>query len=995
MYPIDVLIGLRRTALVGILLSGLVAATPSSVSGSQSVTLAWNPSTNTDIANYEVYYGSASHTYTNMVTVGNVTNATISGLGGGQTYYFAAKAVTATGLQSDFSNEANYTTTNPPVPPVIQVAPTSLAYGTILSGASKTGSFTVSNSGGSTLSGSAAVSTPFSIVSGGTYNLGANQSQTVTVAFNPTTAGTYNQNVTLTGGGGATVGLSAAATNAPAPPVIQVAPTGLAYGSILSGTSKTGSFTVSNSGGSTLSGSAAVSTPFSIVSGGTYNLGANQSQTVTVAFNPTTAGTYNQNVTLTGGGGATVGLSAAATNAPAPPVIQVAPTSLAYGSILSGTSKTGSFTVSNSGGSTLSGSAAVSAPFNIVSGGTYNLGANQSQTVTVAFNPTTAGTYNQNVILTGGGGATVGLSATAIDAPVSPAIQVTPTSLAYGTILSGASKTSSFTVSNSGGGTLSGSAAVSAPFSIVSGGTYNLGANQSQTVTVVFNPTAAGTYNQNVTLTGGGGATIGLSAAATNAPPAFPEVSAISIDATDVDLSTPGLQVYSGTSIKFSATATNALTWQWSYTVNGGSPLIYSSGTGAVTNESYYLDESTAGNSYVWTLVVSNGQAWAKSQINFDVEAPPNPGGSVIQGPTFTANSGALNGLLTASTVINGVPTTYLYQPLPSIGSTGGGTAIYNINITNAGYYEIEALVYAPSLNANSFLVNVDDQPQNPTMIWDIMPVTSGFEQRVVGWRGNGSENNDQIAPKIFYLSAGPHQIIFVGRDPGTAMASFTLLQVVASGQSQSSSAVNTTLNSVINGSSTAQTAISSNNTGTGNYAQTLAVSVAANGIEPLTVYSTLNTNTYANYAAVAGQTVTFNATTNADSGPSALTYQWQRNSTNLPMANTANLTLHDITTNQSGTYTVVVSNGNGTTISSPITLTVYPTAAATLAGTAGAEKQFNVTVSGVPGYKYVVQASTNMVNWVPLQTNKAPFSFKDSDAGKFKKRFYRSIYVP
>jgi hypothetical protein len=65
-------------------------------------------------------------------------------------------------------------------------------------------------------------------------------------------------------------------------------------------------------------------------------------------------------------------------------------------------------------------------------------------------------------------------------------------------------------------------------------------------------------------------------------------------------------------------------------------------------------------------------------------------------------------------------------------------------------------------------------------MIWDIMPITSGFEQRIVSWRGNGSENNDQIVPKIFNLSAGPHQIIFVGRKAGTAMASFTLLQVVS-----------------------------------------------------------------------------------------------------------------------------------------------------------------------------------------------------------------------
>jgi hypothetical protein len=114
------------------------------------------------------------------------------------------------------------------------------------------------------------------------------------------------------------------------------------------------------------------------------------------------------------------------------------------------------------------------------------------------------------------------------------------------------------------------------------------------------------------------------------------------------------------------------------------------------------------------------------------------------------------------------------------MGASGGGTAVYNFTLTNAGNYAILALVNAPTENANSFYVNIDAQPQNPTMIWDIMPITSGFEQRTLSWRGSGSENNDQIVPKIFNLSAGPHQIIFVGREPYTALASFTLVPVAS-----------------------------------------------------------------------------------------------------------------------------------------------------------------------------------------------------------------------
>ena len=52
---------------------------------------------------------------------------------------------------------------------------------------------------------------------------------------------------------------------------------------------RSGSFTVKNIGGGTLSGTASVVSPFSIVSGGSYNLSSNQSQTVTVSFNPSSA----------------------------------------------------------------------------------------------------------------------------------------------------------------------------------------------------------------------------------------------------------------------------------------------------------------------------------------------------------------------------------------------------------------------------------------------------------------------------------------------------------------------------------------------------------------------------------------------------------------------------------------------------------------------------------------------------------------------------------
>src|SRR5437879_4633464 len=79
-----------------------------------SVTLAWDPSTSTNVAGYHIYYGVASRSYTNSISVDLATTATVSGLLEGVTYYFAATALDTAGLESDFSNETSYSVPNQP-----------------------------------------------------------------------------------------------------------------------------------------------------------------------------------------------------------------------------------------------------------------------------------------------------------------------------------------------------------------------------------------------------------------------------------------------------------------------------------------------------------------------------------------------------------------------------------------------------------------------------------------------------------------------------------------------------------------------------------------------------------------------------------------------------------------------------------------------------------------------------------------------------------------
>ena len=59
----------------------------------------------------------------------------------------------------------------------------------------------------------------------------------------------------------------------------------------------------------------------------------------------------------------------------------------------------------------------------------------------------------------------------------------------------------------------------------------------------------------------------------------------------------------------------------------------------------------------------------------------------------------------------------------------------------------------------------------------------------------------------------------------------------------------------------------------------------------------------------------------------------------------------------------------------------------------------FQFTVNGQPGQEYIVQASTNLFNWVPVYTNPppfvSPFTFIDSNASNYPDQFYRVVIGP
>jgi hypothetical protein len=114
-----------------------------------------------------------------------------------------------------------------------------------------------------------------------------------------------------------------------------------------------------------------------------------------------------------------------------------------------------------------------------------------------------------------------------------PVISLSSSSLNFGTVLVGSTNDLTITVRNVGAGTLSGSASVSAPFSILGTASYSLGSNQSRVITLRYVPTTARTDSQTATFSGGGGASVSATGVAVTA------LSGLSFESTSGAISAP------------------------------------------------------------------------------------------------------------------------------------------------------------------------------------------------------------------------------------------------------------------------------------------------------------------------------------------------------------------------------------------------------------------------------------------------------------------------
>jgi hypothetical protein len=124
--------------------------------------------------------------------------------------------------------------------------------------------------------------------------------------------------------------------------------------------------------------------------------------------------------------------------------------------------------------------------------------------------------------------------------------------------------------------------------------------------------------------------------------------------------------------------------------------------------------------------------------------------------------------------------------------------------------------------------------------------------------------------------------------------------------------------------------------------------------------------------------------------------FQWKLNGADVSGSDNV-LTIPQAQQANAGEYTVEIANPGGSITSNPARLMVYETAAASLdsasADVIGGNFQFNIT--GVPGFRYVISATTNLTDWQPIATNLSPFTFVETNACAFPQRFYRAEYYP
>ena len=296
----------------------------------------------------------------------------------------------------------------------------------------------------------------------------------------------------------------------------QANPLSLSYGNVLVGQQQAQAITVTNTGTNSVTINAAnfTSPQFVLASALPMTLGAGQSGAVSIAAAPSSAGSFTASVTLVGSGGsASSPISLTATGVSSQPLISPSSTSVSFGNVSVGLQTTANFTISNTGAGNLNitmasiqgndfGVTGFTTPATIPPG--------QATTLTITFKPDTASTIGGSIAFVSNDPntptLTIPLSGVGMSSPQGQ-ISATPASLAFGTLNTGSSAEQTVAITNSGNKNLRISAIATTNSDYSASGIptpVELVPGQTETLSVLFTPSAGGSRAGNLVITSDG-----------------------------------------------------------------------------------------------------------------------------------------------------------------------------------------------------------------------------------------------------------------------------------------------------------------------------------------------------------------------------------------------------------------------------------------------------------------------------------------------------------
>ncbi|MGA2787467.1 MAG: Ig-like domain-containing protein [Verrucomicrobiota bacterium] len=438
--------------------------------------------------------------------------------------------------------------------------------------------------------------------------------------------------------------------------------------------------------------------------------------------------------------------------------------------------------------------------------------------------------------------------------------------------------------------------------------------------------------------------------------------------------------------VKDGGTSNNVVTQTFTVTVNAVNQ------TPTLNSISNLTINENAGLQTVNLSGISSGAA-NENQTLTVTAVSSNTG--LIPNPTVNYTNSNTTGNLTFTPVANGNGTTTI-----TVTVNDGGTS--NSNVTQTFTVTVNAVNQAPTLNPVTNLVL--DENAGPQIV-NLSGISSGAanESQILTVTAASSDTNLVPNPMVNYTnSSSTGSLTFTPATNTTGTATITVnvndngasnniiartftVTINATNQSPTLDPIpDVVVNLGVLSQSITLTGITPGTANTGRRLRVTAHSTNPRVVSRFVIqYAGLSTNgTLIFHPGYTTGTATVSVTVNNGARSNNIITR-SFNVTILPQVASTGLVA------STAVATKTADNPNGPGMTDPAKF------ATTLSPVAHVNGQFALNVAGASGHQYVIEASTDLVNWIPVQTNTAPFIFVDPDAGRFPQRFYRSVYAP